>query len=102
MIIQKRCSAILIRRASLVRFFFFYATCVVIIIIQEISLAPEIQLTFFTHLALESLGCLLKVVQFLLEVFAGFGHEEQDVGLDVSSEDFGGRLREMKREEKNT
>lgn len=49
----------------------------------------------FTHLALEALGCFLKVVQLLLEVFVRFGHEQQNVGLDVSSEDFGGRLSDV-------
>lgn len=46
----------------------------------------------FNHLALKALRCFLKVVQLLLEVFAGFGHKQQNVGLDVSSKDLGCRL----------
>lgn len=58
------------------------------------KLTSSRNLTVFTHLALEALGCFLKVVQLLLEIWVCFGHEQQDVGLDVSSEDFGGRLSE--------
>lgn len=44
------------------------------------------------HLPLEALGRLLEVAQFAVVVRHALGQEQQDVGLDLPSEDLRGRL----------
>ena len=65
--------------------------------VQRTSTTPRVckaAVTHFrnTHLALEALGCLLELVHLFLEVSGRLRHEQENVGLDLSSEDLGGSL----------
>lgn len=53
-----------------------------------------------TYLALESLSSLLELVHFALEVWGSFRKEHEDVGLDVSTKDFGGGLQKENQTDK--